>query len=135
MLRHEEAAPKSATAVNVLSSAPPNTRAGLPLAGTEPSPPASLPANGPHGAHGAPVLAHRRRDDAAFDPRSRGWRSGGWRSGGATAHNHERCPARPLPCDPSGATLEYSPTSRAEKRCPPGARPVVFQRKGATDHE
>lgn len=41
MLRQEEAAPKSATAVNVLSSAPPNTRAGLPLAGTEASPPHS----------------------------------------------------------------------------------------------
>ena len=44
MLRDEEAAPKSATAVNVLTSGPPNTRAALPLAGTEASPPP-----GPHG--------------------------------------------------------------------------------------
>src|SRR4051812_33789101 len=44
MLRDEEAAPKAATRVNVLSSAPPPTRATAALAGTEYS---SEPASGP----------------------------------------------------------------------------------------
>ena len=43
MLRDEEAAPKSATAINVLSSAPPNTSASLPHASTEASAPVTEP--------------------------------------------------------------------------------------------